>query len=128
MSDEAKKYWDEFLRANPSVPPETPYQVWYFGDGQELADELAALVVAGKKTATASLLWEYETDGEATPQAGGYSVITRFEGQPVCILQTTEVRVLPFEQVGPQFAADEGEGDLSLDYWREAPWRFFGRS
>ena len=128
MSDETKQYWNEFLKANPNVPPETPYQVWYFGDGRELADELAALVTAGKKTATASLYWEYEAEGEAMPQVGGYSVITSFDGEPQCILQTTEIRILPFEQVDAQFAADEGEGDLSLEYWRDAHWRFFSRA
>jgi uncharacterized protein YhfF len=128
MTIDTKEYWNEFLKANRDLPQDTPYQTWYFGDHRELADELAALVVAGRKTATASLYWEYEAEQEALPQVGGYSLITSFDGEPQCILRTTEIRILPFEQVDAEFAASEGEGDLSLNYWREAHWRFFSRA
>ncbi len=121
------EFWDAFCRQNPHIAPGTPYQVWYFGNSREMADELCALVLAGKKTATATLGWELETEPEEAPQVGGYSVITDFDGNPQCILQTVEVRTLPFDQVDAQFAADEGEGDLSLEYWRQAHWHFFSQ-
>lgn len=127
-SNIVREYWENFLRQNPELNQNTPYEVWYFGDSPDLAAELSALVLARKKTATASLLWEYEADGEELPGVGNYSLITSFDGIPQCILQTNEVRVLPFNEVDAPFAADEGEGDLSLDYWREAHWRFFSRT
>jgi uncharacterized protein YhfF len=122
------EFWKAFCQQNPHFAPDTPYQVWYFGDGRELADELCALVLAGKKTATAALGWELELEPDEMPQVDGYSVITDFDGNPQCILQTVEVRTLPFDQVDAQFAAEEGEGDLSLEYWRQAHWRFFSRA
>jgi uncharacterized protein YhfF len=134
MSDELKHtgpvnaFWKAFTEEHDQPAPGTPYEVWYFGDSQELADELAELVVNGKKTATASLYWEYEADGEPLPMVGGYSLITGFEGDPRGVIQTTEVRILPFDQVEADFAADEGEGDLTLDFWRNAHWRFFSRT
>jgi uncharacterized protein YhfF len=121
------EFWDAFCLQNSDIPAGTPYQVWYFGDSREMADELCALVLAGKKTATATLGWELENEPEETPQVGGYSVITDFDGNPQCILQTVEVRTLPFDQVDAQFAADEGEGDQSLEYWRQVHWHFFSR-
>jgi uncharacterized protein YhfF len=39
----------------------------------------------------------------------------------------TEVEVVPFNQVSARFAAREGEGDSSLEYWRQAHWAFFSR-
>jgi uncharacterized protein YhfF len=30
---------------------------------------------------------------------GGYSVVTDFDGNPQCVIQTTEVRVLPFRKL-----------------------------
>ncbi|NIP23207.1 MAG: ASCH domain-containing protein, partial [Phycisphaerae bacterium] len=33
----------------------------------------------------------------------------------------------PYNEVDAQFAYDEGEGDRSLAYWREAHERFFSR-
>jgi uncharacterized protein YhfF len=46
----------------------------------------------------------------------------------VCIIETTEIVIRPYNEVDAQFAAEEGEGDLSLAYWREAHWRFFTRT
>jgi uncharacterized protein YhfF len=120
--------WEAFCQGHDEIEPDTAYEAWYFGDTPELADELASLVVSGKKTATASLFWEYEAEGEALPQVGGYSVITSFDGQPRCVVQTSEVRILPYDEVEADFAADEGEGDLSLEFWRQAHWRFFSRA
>jgi hypothetical protein len=39
-----------------------------------MAKELVELVLEGKKTATASLFWEYEDKPEEEPIVGGYSV------------------------------------------------------
>ena len=57
----------------------------------------------------------------------GHSVVTDFDGNPICVIQTTEIRHLPFDEVDPQFAFDEGEGDRTLEYWRERHLRYFTR-
>ena len=123
-----KKIWQEFCAKNPDVNADEPYQVWYFGLGSEDAAELCILVLQGKKTATASLFWEYEDKPEDEPIVGGYSVVTNYEGVPQCVLRTTELRVMPFNEVDEKFAFDEGEGDQSLNYWREVHWDYFSRS
>jgi uncharacterized protein YhfF len=51
----------------------------------------------------------------------------RGDGTPVGIIETTDVRLVPFGEVDAGFAATEGEGDGSLAYWREAHTDFFGR-
>jgi uncharacterized protein YhfF len=38
----------------------------------------------------------------------------------VCIVRTTRVELRRFGEVDEPFAWDEGEGDRSLAYWREA--------
>ena len=122
--------WRAYLATLPAGRQHRPagYTAWAFGDSPELADELVALVLAGTKTATASLAQAYEPESEEPlPRPGDLSVILDGDGQPVCIIETTEIRVLPFGQVDPQFAYDEGEGDRSLDYWRDAHTRFFTR-
>lgn len=127
ITEEIEEFWNEFCRNNPGINPETPFQTWYFGLGREDAAELCGLVLQGKKTATASLVWEYEDKPEDAPVLHGYSVVTDFDGNPQCVLQTTELRVLPFSEVDAAFAFDEGEGDQSLDYWREVHWDYFSR-
>jgi len=126
-SEKAATFWKQFCDMNPDVDPGEPYQTWYFGDSRELADQLCELVLQGKKTATACLVWEAEHSPETAPVPSGYSVVTDFHGNPKCILRTTEIRVAPFDEVDEQFASDEGEGDLSLEFWRRAHWDYFAR-
>ncbi|HET7270843.1 MAG TPA: ASCH domain-containing protein [Rubrobacter sp.] len=93
-----------------------------------MADELGALIADGTKTATCSALWEYETEVEPLPEVGLKTIVLDGNGNPLCIVETTEVEVRPYDEVDAQFAYEEGEGDLSLDYWRDAHWRFFSRT
>ena len=122
-----QKFWKDFCENNTEVNPETPFQTWYFGLVPKDALELCDLVFQGKKIGTASLVWEYEDKSEDVPVLHGYSVVTDFYGNPKCVVQTTEIRVLPFNEVDADFAASEGEGDLSLDYWRGVHWDYFSR-
>ena len=126
-SESVQKFWQEFCAKNPEVNPDETYQVWYFGNTSEMAKELVELVLEGKKTATASLFWEYEDKPEEEPIVGGYSVVTDYEGNPKCVVRTIEMRIMPFNEVDEEFAFDEGEGDQSLDYWRAVHWDYFSR-
>jgi uncharacterized protein YhfF len=87
---------------------------------------LVELARQGIKSATASALWAY-TEIEPLPQVGSLSVITNWNNEPVLLVETTEVEIVPFNQVSARQAYDEGEGDLSLAYWREVHWLAFGR-
>lgn len=128
ISPKVAEFWKEFCAANPQINPGTPFQTWHFGNSSEMAMELCNLVLEGKKTATASLPWEYEDKPEDEPVLDGYSVVTDFAGNPKCVVRTTEIRVLPFNEVDAEFAFDEGEGDQSLDYWRQVHWDYFSKS
>ena len=93
-----------------------------FGDSPELANRLAALVVAGVKTATCSAA-VHSPDAEI----GEHQTCLKGEGVAVCEIETLEMRTLPFESVTPEMAALEGEGDLSYRYWREAHIDYYKR-
>lgn len=128
MSDQRViDFWAQACAAVPGLPPDAAYQVWHFGDGAALARELAELVLRGPKRATAGLLWEAESDPNAMPLLGGYSVVTDGGGAPLMVLRTARVDIRPFGEVGAEFAAAEGEGDGSLEYWRAAHWGYFSR-
>jgi uncharacterized protein YhfF len=127
--NEIQSCWEAYLASLPidTDPARRSYTAWSFGDGKEMADELGELVRRGLKTATCSLLWEAEADHEPLPAAGDLSIILNGDGQPLCIIETTEVAVRPFNEVDERFAYEEGEGDRSLDYWRQEHWRYFSR-
>jgi uncharacterized protein YhfF len=93
-----------------------------FGDGPELADELLDLVMKGVKTATCS------TEDEPNKSAPGERwIVLDGRSQARCVIETTEVTYRRFGEVDAGFAYEEGEGDRSLAYWRDAHHRYFGR-
>jgi uncharacterized protein YhfF len=127
MEMQQREFWNAACGAVSSLPPAAVHQVWHFGDSERLARELADLVLDGSKRATAGLLWEGETDPAMMPVLGGYSLVTDYAGVPLLIISTTEVDIRSFDKVDADFAAAEGEGDGSLDYWRAAHWDYFSR-
>jgi uncharacterized protein YhfF len=98
-----------------------------FGDSPELADKLAELVLRGPKRATAGLLLDCELGGEPLPRAGDLSVVLGGDGRAVCVIRTSEVRVKPLYEADAAFAWDEGEGDRTLEWWRQAHDAYFTR-
>ena len=98
---------------------------WSFGSSPEMADELLDLVLAGTKTATASALSDYDADGEQVPRAGDLSIVTDGAGHPRALIVTTDVQVVPFDEVTAAHAYAEGEGDRSLGFWRTVHARYF---
>jgi uncharacterized protein YhfF len=109
----------------PTTLEVVPPPAWAFGASAEEADELLRLVLAGTKTATASALWDYESEGAALPEAGSLSILLDGRDHPRALINTTNVTVVPFDEVDEEHARLEGEGDRSLAYWREAHERFF---
>ncbi|WP_241654820.1 ASCH domain-containing protein [Sporolactobacillus shoreae] len=121
----AEACWMQFCKTRSNPPPH--YDAWSFGDTPEMADRLGKLVVDGIKTATASCYKLYEMDGDILPKQGEYSVILGGSGQALCVIETTRVDIVPFDQVSAEQAWCEGEGDRSLSYWRDVHEAFFSR-
>ena len=126
---EIERYWYAFLSNLPANSKYfgKPYVAEGFGDNPKLVDELGQLILSGKKTGTSSALWEWEAEGTPIPQPGMISIVLDGLDHPICIIETTEVLVSRFNAVDEEFAHAEGEGDLSLEYWRQAHTKFFSR-
>jgi uncharacterized protein YhfF len=134
-TDEVGNFWElarfhAKLNAMPGYFGPTTLEVvqppaWAFGGTPEQADALLALVLAGTKTATAGALTDYESEDEPLPEVGSLSILLDGAGQPHALIAITAVEVVPFDEVTPEHALLEGEGDLSLDHWRAAHEAFF---
>lgn len=98
-----------------------------FGDPPALSRSLIALIRAGGKRAGTSLLWTHQHEGDPVPAPGDIGIVLDDSEKPALITRVTSVDVRPFNQVTAEFAALEGEGDLSLAWWRNAHWLFFSR-
>ena len=129
-ADPIEKFWWSYLETLPADSPvrDEEYAAERWGDSPEMADELGVLISSGTKTATCSALWEYEGEAESLPKVGTKTIVLDGNGDPLCIIETTEVEVGTYDEVDERFAYEEGEGDRSLEYWREAHWRFFSRT
>ena len=120
-------FWKTFADTRSEDPSARFLEAFHFDDNKPSADELAQLVVVGRKRATAALLWGHEVDGKRIPQPGDLSIVTDFDGNAVCVIETTRVDVVAFSSVSAEFAATEGEGDGSLEFWRRVHEAYFGR-
>jgi uncharacterized protein YhfF len=118
-------FWSDFVRH--AGPQPADYQVVAFGDSADMATELAALVVAGRKRATASLLRDFADGRSPLPRVGDLVVVVDGAGVPRCIWRTTEIEIKPLAAVDSGFAWDEGEGDRTRDWWLAAHRRYFAR-
>jgi len=125
-----EQFWQAYLATLPanSLVRSERYVARRFGDRPDLANYRGALIVNRTKTATCSALWEWEAEGEPIPEVGRKTIVLNGNDEPLCIIETTEVTLQPYNQVDAQFAYDAGEGNRSLDYWREVHWRYFLRA
>jgi uncharacterized protein YhfF len=86
------------------------------GGSASLADEGAALILDGTKTATSSPFWDYP-DGRI-PFVGALSVLLDGQRRPVGIVETLGVESVRFRDVTDAMARAYGEGERTLDWWR----------
>lgn len=91
---------------------DTPYiESFHFELTEKLANELLALVMSGKKQATASSLLAYTKENARIPKIGDYSIVTDWHGTPHCVIETTAVTILPFKEITYEICKREGEDD-----------------
>ena len=55
-----------------------------------------------------------EQIGEPLPLVGELAVVVGGQGEPLCVIEVTEVIVRPFDDVDEQFAYEYGEGLRAL--------------
>ena len=95
-----------------------------FGDGPELADELLALILAGKKTASC---WD-AAEGPKGAEVGKPFAVKDGAGVVRCVLETIELTQRRYCDVDAAFAFEEGEDDRTLASWRDGHRAYFTRN
>lgn len=99
---------------------------WQMGDSPELASELANLIKKGIKTASCGSFASYQQE-ESAPRIGSYNIILDGQNVPVCVIRLVSLQLVRFCDINEEFARKEGEGNLSLEYWKKEHQRFFIR-
>jgi len=127
LAPAVEAFWLGYLSAcfPPGSHDARPADVTDFGDSKEMADELGRLVQAGIKTATSGLARDFEQSGEAPPVVGNVEIVVDGSGNPLCVIEITEVVIRPFNTIDEAFAFDYGEGDRTLAWWRQEMWDYY---
>ena len=98
-----------------------------FGTPGTSREALVNLVLHGNKRATAGLLSEYETEGEAVEHVGELLAMVDNDGKQVGTLEVTRAEIVRFADVPDEFALAEAEGDLNASDFRASHLAFWTR-
>lgn len=122
-----ESFWQAYLATRPddNQPRLEPDPLWQFGDTAEVATRVGHLAQTGIKTASSGLVWEMAYNGLQPPQVGDLAIVTDGAGEPLCVVEITEVVFKPFNEIDEQFAFDYGENARTLAEWRVDSWDYF---
>ena len=98
------------------------FERFAFGDSSEMADELLALVLSGKKTATVSVVLE----SDQKPNVGDLSLVLDGRGNPACVIKTVHLETVKFCDLTWDMVKLEGE-DETFEQWKAGNIRYWTR-
>ena len=101
-------------------------EIFMFGDGPALSDELLGLVRSGTKTATCADERDFEDGKEALPVVGRRDIALNWDRKPALVIESVSVERMRFCDVPEDFAVAEGEG--TYEDWRNGHEVYFARN
>lgn len=88
-------------------------------------DRLVDAVLRGEKTATSSLLAQWEADGEVLPAVGDRRAVLGSDNRPVAVVELTAIATIRLGDADLSLAQEEGEGFRTVTEWRREHERFW---
>lgn len=88
-------------------------------------DGLVEAVLRGEKTATTSLLAEWEDGGDELPAVGDRRAVLDSDDRAVAVVELTAVDTIRLGDADHSLALEEGEGFKSVTEWRREHERFW---
>ncbi|RTE55524.1 ASCH domain-containing protein [Arenibacter aquaticus] len=123
----ARNMWGDFLDAHLEYAFVEAPKVMHFFDNEKDANHSLDLVINKTKKAMSQSLLGLQNRNEPLPKIGSFIVLTDWEGTAKCIVKTTSVKLKPLFSIDGDYAQLEGEGDKSLDQWKNIYWNYFAR-
>ncbi|WP_051563747.1 ASCH domain-containing protein [Enterovibrio calviensis] len=126
LTESELAFWNKYLDSQPAIEPHFDYTVEANPAGVlSITDKLIALYLNGTKTAGSGLVEDYEVAGDALPKVGNFWIVLDSNSEPRIILKTVRTEINKFPEVPEYIAIAEGEGDLSLEYWKTVHAKFY---
>ncbi len=121
-----QSFWKDYLASlPPKIRLKKPFVYAGYAGGRKNTDALIRLYRAGKKTAGSGLVKDYATAGDPLPKVGDYWILLDSRDRPQFLLKTLRTELNLFGRIPKSVARAEGEGDLSVAYWKKAHARFY---
>ncbi len=119
-------FWDDYLATLPSNSrPRKQFVEAAFAGRREGTDALIRLYRLGKKSAGSSLVKDFESAGDPLPKVGNYWIMLDSHERPQLLVKTIRTEINLFGDIPKAVARAEGEGDLSVSYWKKAHRDFY---
>ncbi len=118
----ANEMWQRYISDN-NLNEELKNKDFYAWSFADTPDELAELVLKGIKTSSSSSFQLYEVTNIRLSEVGDYHIVLDSNNIAICIIQTTSVKIIPFDKIGEKEAIDEGDGNL--ENWVKIHERYF---
>ena len=118
-------FWNDFITKFPEYRGHTIPKLDQFCNDKINTDICAELVLKEVKRASCGLKILYDLDKEFFPEVNQLTIITNWEKQPICVVKTIDTFFIKFKDIDAVWAKSKGEGNQSLEEWRETHRNYF---
>jgi len=126
LTESENEFWLDYLNSVSIPAKQSSCNVEASPAGNySITDQLIELYLTGKKTAGSSLVEGFEFSHDPLPEIGDFWIVLNGKNQPRLILKTIKIEIHRFRDVPEYVAIAEGEGDLSLEYWKKSHKEFY---
>lgn len=119
-----QEVWTAYL-AKYNLSNTTPFAgECVFGGDEAESNALTAMVLSGQKQANCGSLEAYKIDMEPLPAVGNRYVVTDWNGNALCVIETLKVTIVPFNEITWEMAQKESNAE-NMATWEEIQAQFF---
>lgn len=118
-------FWNDFTIKFPEYEHHSIPVSDHFCNDKINTDICADLVLKGVKCASCGLKIMYDLKKEFFPEINQLTIITNWDQKPICVVKTIDLSFRKFKDINAEWAESEGEGDQSLEQWKETHRDYF---
>jgi len=128
MTQTTKEFWDAACRALPDETAGRSYRTRSFGTDEAISKVILGLILAGQKTGTFAVDWEYDARQEPRPARGDLYIVIDHAGAPRALVRITATERVAFSDIGERHVQCEGPALRSIEPWRKLHWDYWSRT
>ena len=112
------EFWTQYLKDTNQKEEDAVYsgELVFEDDGMTGQTQLS-MVLSGAKTAMFTPLDTIEINMEKMPSVGEVYVVLDSNDEPRCVIELTDVRIIPLDEISWELAQKDGE-DENMDDWQ----------